>query len=327
MKKLLTISIAAYNVENYLENTLQSLVPSTNYESLEVIVVDDGSKDGTAVIAENFCRKYPDTFRLIKKENGGYGSTINAALEIADGKYFKLLDGDDWFQNGVLEEYLDYLESAESDVIISPYNIVHMPEKEYELVDVHKHLKKSAVDINETDITDSITHQELTVKTELLQENRVKITEHCFYTDQEFVFESIMYADTVSRFGKPIYCYQVGREGQSVSISGFRKHYLDSMKVANKLYRLYDGRKEELGTGKNKILSRKILGAASVVYLSYMVREDHKEAKKELKLFDTETRESYPVIYEITNGLKRARMLRSTRFLGFSLMCRISEKG
>lgn len=327
MKKILTISIAAYNVEQYLQNTLQSLVPPDGCGTLEVIVVDDGSKDATAGIAESFCQRYPDTFRLIKKKNGGYGSTINAALTEATGKYFKLLDGDDWFQDNVMEEYLGYLDSVDSDLVISPYNIVHMPEREYELLDVHKGVSSEAVDINETNITGSITHQELTVKTELLKKNNVQITEHCFYTDQEFVLESVLYSCTVSRFRKPVYCYQVGREGQSVSVSGLQKHYPDSMKVAEKLYKLYDENKEKFGVGKKKILKRKILGAASVVYLAYMVRTDRKEAKRELMAFDTKTKTTYPVIYEITNGLKRARMLRKTKFIGFSLMCRMSAKG
>lgn len=327
MRKILTISIAAYNVEQYLQNTLQSLVPPDGCGTLEVIVVDDGSKDATADIAESFCQKYPDTFRLIKKKNGGYGSTINAALDEATGKYFKLLDGDDWFQDGVLEDYLGYLGSVDCDLVISPYNIVHMPKKQYELVDTHTELSEVPVDINKTNITGSITHQELTVRTEILKKNQTHITENCFYTDQEFVFESVLYSDTIARFQNPIYCYQVGREGQSVSISGLRKHYPDSMKVANKLYTLFDGNKVKYGVGKKKILKRKILGAASVVYLAYMVRPDRKEAKKELMAFDTMTRTTYPEIYEITNGLKRARMLRKTKFAGFSLMCRLAAKG
>lgn len=96
--KLLTISIAAYNVEKYLEKALTSMVCSpTAMEKLEVIIEDDGSTDGTLSIAKKYEKLYPDVYRAIHKENGGYGSTINNSIVLAQGKYFKQLDGDDWF--------------------------------------------------------------------------------------------------------------------------------------------------------------------------------------------------------------------------------------
>ena len=96
--KVLTVSIAAYNVEDYLKKCLDSFVDEGNplMNAVEVIIVSDGSKDNTVSIAKEYQEKYPDTFVLIDKENGGYGSTINASLKKATGKYFKLVDGDDW---------------------------------------------------------------------------------------------------------------------------------------------------------------------------------------------------------------------------------------
>lgn len=90
--KLLTISIAAYNVEKYLEKALTSMVCSpTAMEKLEVIIEDDGSTDGTLSIAKKYEKLYPDVYRAIYKENGGYGSTINNSIVLAQGKYFKQL--------------------------------------------------------------------------------------------------------------------------------------------------------------------------------------------------------------------------------------------
>ena len=90
MNKVLTISIAAYNVEEYLAETLDSCIVHPNLQSyLEVLIVDDGSTDGTLEIAQEYEKEYPEVFHVISKENGGYGSTINAALKIATGKYQK----------------------------------------------------------------------------------------------------------------------------------------------------------------------------------------------------------------------------------------------
>ena len=96
MNKTLTVSIASYNVEKFLRETLDSLCSPDIIEDIEVIIVNDGSKDSTVSIAREYVKKYPESFILIDKENGGYGSTINSSLSIANGKYFRILDGDDW---------------------------------------------------------------------------------------------------------------------------------------------------------------------------------------------------------------------------------------
>ena len=116
-KKTLTVSIAAYNVEKFLENTLKSLEISELLNELEVFVIDDGGKDGSLEIARHFQEKYPDTIHAIHKENGGYGSTVAYSIAHATGKYFKLLDGDDWFDKEGLLQIIKRLRTCEADII------------------------------------------------------------------------------------------------------------------------------------------------------------------------------------------------------------------
>ena len=78
-------------------------------DELEVLIVDDGSKDDTAEIAKRYEERYPNTFKLVKKENGGWGSTLNKGIEIGTGKYFKQLDGDDYFSHENLDDFILYL--------------------------------------------------------------------------------------------------------------------------------------------------------------------------------------------------------------------------
>lgn len=119
--KLLTISIAAYNVEKYLEKALTSMICSpTAMEKLEVIIEDDGSTDGTLSIAKKYEKLYPDVYRAIHKENGGYGSTINNSIVLAQGKYFKQLDGDDWFDTENIEQFLNWLSAVDADFVVTP---------------------------------------------------------------------------------------------------------------------------------------------------------------------------------------------------------------
>ena len=94
--KVLSVVIPAYNMEKYIKQTLDSLICDEYMDKLEVLVIDDGSKDDTAAIAKTYEDRYPGTFRVISKENGGHGSALNKGIELATGKYYRPLDADDW---------------------------------------------------------------------------------------------------------------------------------------------------------------------------------------------------------------------------------------
>lgn len=122
MDKLLTVSVAAYNGAATLQRALDSCI-TPNSDQLEVWIIDDGSTDQTAAIAELYVSRYPELFHLYRQTNGGYGSTIEAALQRAKGKYFRTLDCDDWFEAGALENLLPYLASSCSDIVYTNYNM------------------------------------------------------------------------------------------------------------------------------------------------------------------------------------------------------------
>ena len=112
--KLLSVVVPSYNASKYLDFNLQSFLRPSVPEKLEVIVVDDGSTDDTARIADAYHEKYPETIKVIHKENGGHGSGINAGLRAATGKYFKVVDADDWVDHEALERLLDYIASFDA---------------------------------------------------------------------------------------------------------------------------------------------------------------------------------------------------------------------
>ena len=116
MEKILTVSIAAYNVQNYIKKTLDSLLVG-KIDDLEILVEDDGGTDNTINIVKEYEKKYPNVVKLIHKENGGYGSTINKSIEIASGRYFKQLDGDDWYDSENFTDFLNILRKIDVDAI------------------------------------------------------------------------------------------------------------------------------------------------------------------------------------------------------------------
>lgn len=118
MNKILSIVIPTYNMEKLLEQCLSSLVVKEHLDFLEVLVINDGSKDKSSQIAHHFEDKYPQTFRVVDKDNGNYGSCVNRGLKEATGKYIKILDADDSFETSVLDCYLAYLSKINTLLIL-----------------------------------------------------------------------------------------------------------------------------------------------------------------------------------------------------------------
>lgn len=198
--KLLTISIAAYNAEKYLDDCISSLVNVQNIECLDIIIVNDGSTDSTMEISKKYTALYPNSIRVIDKSNAGWGSTINSSINIAEGKYFKPLDADDMFETKNIDDLIVFLGKAEADIIISPY----------------KTLYKN--DISNYKIsTNTIEMHKYIFKTSLFKDNNIFITENCYYTDIELTLKCIKYAKTYDNYNNIIYLYRVGNDGQSVS--------------------------------------------------------------------------------------------------------------
>lgn len=248
--KVLTISIAAYNVQDSIRNTIDSLVniPDDYLDKIEILVVDDGSKDDTSKIVSDY-KKY-NSVKLISKKNGGYGSTINVSLSEAHGKYFKQLDAGDQFCTENICAFISYLEDCDSDLVLSPYLRHYFQSEIDELVDRNKHIFKTKIDINSLKNLDELHMHEITIKTDIAKTNGIHITEKCFYTDTEFAFYSLMFSNTISKFDKPIYRYYIGEEGQSVSVLGRKKHWKDSGKMSRKLIQdytnnIFNGAKDE----------------------------------------------------------------------------------
>lgn len=232
MEKVLTISIAAYNVEKYLDKCLSSLVSKEIIDDIEVFVVDDGGKDSSLKIAREYEEKYPNTFHAIHKENGGYGSTVNYSIEHATGKYFKLLDGDDRFDTDGLIRLIRILKELDADVVVSEYYL-DFDSNNLKLV---KHGSKEGNKeklIKDLNKPEGIGMWALTYKMSVIHESGLKLPEHMLYTDQYFATLPMAAAKTIQFVRFPVYCYRIGYEEQSMSKISRVKHTDNWMYVCN----------------------------------------------------------------------------------------------
>lgn len=321
---VLTISIAAYNVADSIVETLKSLVVSEQYRPLiEVLIVNDGSKDNTCEVAEKFCSNHSDYMHLINKENGGYGSTINTSFNVAKGKYYKQLDAGDTYNTENLERFLDYLANCDADIVITPYEKYFVNTKSAKLEDVHRNIKSAKQDITQVDPGEDILMHEMAFRIDLMRGKEFFITEHCFYTDNEYTFLPLMEAKTISRFELPIYRYYLGVEGQSVSVQGMQKHYKDTVLVAFKLYRIYTEKQTELNSrgALKDLIERKIRKITDIMYSSYMLVGE--KGKKTLLSLDKKIREEYPSVYILNSSVKKIKVLQKTKFHFYNFQCNI----
>ena len=110
--KILSIGIPCYNSMEYMHNAIESLLVCK--EDVEIIIVNDGSKDQTDEIGKKYEQMYPDTVKYVYQENGGHGQAVNTGLKNSTGLYYKVLDSDDWFDSDVFERVVKKLKELEA---------------------------------------------------------------------------------------------------------------------------------------------------------------------------------------------------------------------
>lgn len=303
-QKLLTISIAAYNVEEYIREGLDSIVNASRMDEMEVFVVDDGGTDGTLEIAREYEEKYPETFHAVHKENGGYGSTVNYSIEHATGKYFKLLDGDDWFDSKNLGRFVDMLREADADAWVTPFYQCFEGSDETKVDLVGDYIPKEKYDLRELTpkLKKTIWMWTLAYRTQILQSNNFQFPLHCLFTDQLYsIMPFSAYVKTVCLTDCPLYCYRLGRDGQSVSKESRLKHIDDKMRVDDILYDFYEEQKA-LGNENIDYILRCVASVSRGIPKVYLLTPISSETVKNIAAYDQMLKEKYPDIYEMAGN-------------------------
>ena len=281
--KVLTISIAAYNVEKYLDMALESICNSSVLDEVEVIVVDDGSKDSTGVIGARYAEKYPNSIKSISKVNGGHGSTINTGLKEAKGKYFRVLDGDDWFDSEGFSAYVEKLKDVDTDMVISNKKLVY---PNYEESVKFSFLKEGQIyNISGEYPYDICTLSTMAVKTCLLQQNEISITEKSFYVDLEFVVYSMLLSSTFCYINENVYMYRRGIDEQSVSKKNMLKNVKMLSDITEGLYNIVE--KENTKEKNSEFAYNRIKNATGALYRTYFLIPNYNEAKEKIVSFES----------------------------------------
>lgn len=247
--KLLTLAISAYNMQEYLGKCLDSVTRPDIPDTLEVIIVNDGSKDKTSEIAHQYEKRFNSIVRVIDKENGHYGSCINKALEVASGKYFRPLDADDWMNTDALVSLLSLLENNDNDLIVTTHtnyldnnrvNHIKIPDS----IIVNKQYDLNTLDFQKEKIDCFLKMHTMTYKTSILKNMSLKLSTGISYTDSEYCMFPLDKANSVIFYDLDFYQYNLSREGQtmqqSIITKSVKPFYLISMKMIDYFIKNYD---------------------------------------------------------------------------------------
>ncbi len=293
--KLLSIIVPAYNMEAYLAQCVESVLRTPSLAQVEIIIVNDGSKDKTLRIAQHYAERYADTVRVVDKPNGNYGSTINAALPLVRGEYVKILDADDCFDGARVAEFLTFLRKMQGvDMVVTPFVEVYKHREhrvEYNIYSrkVYEYGKSYNADkIFGDGVIRYFMMHGVCYRTELLRKMNYIQSEGISYTDQEWVFYPLFHIKTVAFADIPLYRYNLNREGQSMDRRVQMCSLAQLVAVTEGLARYFISASRRMqSSSRQQFLRNMVADKVRIVYRKYLLMmDDESFAKSDFEMVD-----------------------------------------
>ena len=229
-----------------MTHAIESILPGG--EDVEIIIVNDGSKDNTSRIGHEYAEKYPDIIKVIDKENGGHGDAVNSGLAAASGKYFKVVDSDDWVKEESLHRILGVLrgfeeEGQQVDMLIANYVYEKEGMENKKCIHYRNVLPQDEIfhwsDIGHFHLDQYILMHSVIYRTELLQLCQLRLPKHTFYVDNIYVYYPLPHVRKMYYMDEDFYRYYIGREDQSVNEKVMIKRVDQQIFVTKKMIDMY----------------------------------------------------------------------------------------
>lgn len=317
--KILTVIVPSYNMEKYLPKCLGSLVVAPELmEKLEVLVVNDGSKDRTSEIAHEFAAKWPETFKVIDKKNGHYGSCVNAGLQIAAGRFVRVLDADDFYERANFEKWLTQIEVVEDDVDMVLTD--HSFDRADGTVTVREGLGLPtgiSFDVDRlAPAYDRIMIWDTAYRTEVFRQISYVQTEGVAYSDMQWVSLPVAVVRKVVYLPLHLYHYRTGRVGQSVDPAIMRKSAPMLVRVMKDMIVWFTKNKAKFPGANCRYIEKQIFRQARITYAMYLYHVPLGAIEKELRPADQFLKRECVSVYR---DMDRSFVLVSKRF-GFPVV-------
>jgi len=221
---LLTLVVPSYNVETFLRRCVERMVPAG--PEVDILIVDDGSTDGTPAIADSLAAEHPENVRVIHQENGGHGEGLNQGIRNAKGIYLKSVDADDRIDTDSLIALLDLLRQHAdpdtwADLVVNDYVYDHLDQENVFQVRYNHVFHRDRTDTWDScrrfPIWKQFMIHSLCYRVALLREHGYELPKHTFYEDNLYIYQPLPWVRKILYLPRPLYGYTVGQANQSVS--------------------------------------------------------------------------------------------------------------
>lgn len=288
--KYISFAIPCYNSQEYMAHAIETIL--TGGEDVEIIIVNDGSKDNTSKIGHEYAEKYPDIIRVIDKENGGHGDAVNYGLANAEGKYFKVVDSDDWVNKESLQNILHVLKKMEEhgeevDMLIANYVYEKEGASHKKVIHYRNVLPQNQIfkwsDVGRFHIDQYILMHSVIYRTDMLKLCQLTLPKHTFYVDNIYVYYPLPHVRKMYYMDEDFYRYYIGREDQSVNEKVMIKRVDQQIFVTRTMIDMYQMR--QISNKKLRAYMEKYLAIMMTVSSILCIRSkdpENMEKKKEL---------------------------------------------
>ncbi|HHV60423.1 MAG TPA: glycosyltransferase [Clostridiaceae bacterium] len=307
--KLLSIVVPCYNSQEYMRRCIDSLLPGG--EEVEILIINDGSKDDTASIADEYGKKYPALVKVIHQENKGHGGALNTGIQNASGMYLKVVDSDDWVDYtayiAILEKLRELLDmEIPVDMLISNYVYEKADARQKTVIQYRNILPENRIftwdEMGTFRKGKYIIMHSIIYKTDVLRASGLKLPEHTFYVDNLFAYIPLTCVKTMYYMNVNFYRYFIGRENQSVNEKVMISRIDQQIKVNKLMFDLVD-----LNIISNKNMQRYMfhyLEIITIISSVLLIRSGTREnLLKKRKLWDYIKKKDYRLYFRLRNGL------------------------
>lgn len=291
--KTLTFLIPCYNVAGFVSRCIDSIIVPEILDDIEILLINDGSKDNTLEVLNSYAAKYPNIIRIIDKENGGWGTAINIGIHEANGKYIKEVDADDWVESENLSQYITFLKQNDIDYIATEYSEFISKENKVQRHTFDKDTYDSPMSINDfwerhSNAWDFPIHA-ITYRTQLLRNNNISVGER-YYGDIEYNLYPLPYVQTICVLPLNVTIYFRGSDEQSTSTKGYAKHYKDYAAMSQRIIQFYHTLPSSIQPNMYRFIEETVKGTVLKVYnlmMSPVYAGKTEGVRRELKRYDS----------------------------------------
>lgn len=321
--KILTIVVPSYNTELYIDECLPTVISSKSIDDIEILLVNDGSTDNTLKKARYFEELYPQSIRVIDKENGGHGSVINRGIKEATGKYFKVIDGDDWVDTAAFNQLVSCLKRVDVDLVMNPYIIYNVATKKETIVNKIKIPSNRIFTFEDyLNLLPLMALHAITYRTDILRLNGIYLQEKCFYEDAEYDIYPMLYIKSFLYLEKPVYIYRIGTLTQSVNpVNAIRNKKMLSI-ITDNLIRFYKNMPAEISTKRKKYVENQICHIIRNNYAVYLKMPIGIKVFNSIKKYDRALKKKSIELYHSSSSLS-IKALRMNNYLVYIIECQL----